>query len=85
MKDRQPSARPELGPFVAELGALFLRRDWPSAAERVALLQRVGIRINERHGYEGMVCVCDAVRAGGNPIGARELEGLWDGIGEWRR
>jgi hypothetical protein len=51
----------------------------------VAELQKVGIRIHQQYGYEGMVNACDTIRAEGNPLGARELEGLWDGIGEWRR
>lgn len=58
---------------------------WESAQHRIVALQRVGMRINEQHGYEGMVNVCDTVRAAGNAGGATELEGIWDGIGEWRR
>lgn len=85
MANKQPLNRPELTPFIEELRAFFRRRDWSSAAERVAELQKVGIRIDSQYGYEGMVNVCDSLRAAGDPIGARELEGLWDGIGEWRR
>ncbi|MBI4349547.1 MAG: hypothetical protein HY553_22115 [Elusimicrobia bacterium] len=84
--DKPQATKHELQPFVQELVELFAQGpNWPSAAERVAALQRVGIRINRSHGYEGMVFVCDAVRDAGNRVGAAELEGLWDGIGEWRR
>ena len=45
----------------------------------------IGNEINECAGFAGMVYVCDRLRDKQlTPGAARELEFVWDGIGEWR-
>ncbi|HTR83482.1 MAG TPA: hypothetical protein VMI56_03315 [Reyranella sp.] len=75
-----PALPPELKPYVTRLRAVFARVGSFAAGET----PEIGREIYAAHGHDGMVKVCDAIRAqlGGGP--ARDLEYKWNGVGEWR-
>jgi hypothetical protein len=59
-------------------GAGFLREGRPEAIA-------IGNEIDECAGFAGMVYVCDRLKEKQlAPGAARELEYVWNGIGEWR-
>ncbi len=79
----RPELPPELEPYVNELQSLYHRKntfDYSAREEARA----IGERINAAHGYRGMVTVCDTLRFLIHGRAARELEMVWDYIGEWR-
>jgi hypothetical protein len=80
---KRPDLPPELKPFVEELCALH-KRYGKFYTVAVGEARSIGKRINSKHGYDGMVTVCDTLRFVISPNAARDLEGVWDGIGRWK-
>jgi hypothetical protein len=78
-----PAISRELEAFVRELQAVYGEHGTFDYAARPRT-HAIGERINAAHGYDGMVAVCDTVRFVVNARAARELESVWDHIGEWR-
>lgn len=80
---KRPELPPELKPFVEELCALHKRHgNFHMVARDEA--RRIGERINSSRGYDGMVTVCDTLRFVISVSAANDLEGVWDGIGQWK-
>ncbi|MGB8258812.1 MAG: hypothetical protein WCE75_00605 [Terracidiphilus sp.] len=75
----RPPLGPELKPYLTRLCRVHATGKSFASPETRA----IGQEIFDKHGHEGMVRVCDAVRdaLGGGP--ARDLEYKWSGIGEW--
>jgi hypothetical protein len=80
---KRPQLPPKLEPYVHELHGIYRRRNTFDYAAR-AETRAIGERINTDHGYEAMVTVCDTLRFVISGPAARELEYVWDHIGEWR-
>ena len=79
----RPQLPPELKPFVQELAALYRSKNSFDYTAREKT-REIGTRINDAHGFNGMQKVCDTIRFEVNAKAARELEYVWDHIGEWR-
>lgn len=70
---------PTLKPYVTQLCAVHARNGSFSAADT----SRLGQEIYNKYGHQGMIDVCDNVRAVLGVGPARDLEYKWSGIGEW--
>jgi hypothetical protein len=82
-----PSKRPELPaelkPFVTQLVSVYKQHHTFDYKARDSS-REIRERINTSYGYNGMVTVCDTVCFVINGTAARELELVWNYIGEWR-
>lgn len=80
---KRPELTPELKPYVIKLKAIYgQHRTFNDAA--YFKTREIGKEINQLHGYNGMVTVCDTLRFKISAPAARALEYVWDGIGEWQ-
>ena len=77
---KHPGLKPELKPYFDQLKAIHSKGRTLQGQDVID----IGRAINAAYGYNGMVNVCDSIRAkfGGSP--ARTLEYTWNGIGEWQ-
>lgn len=80
---KRPQLPPELEHYVRELEHHYRRQNTFDYAAREQT-RAIGERINAAHGFEAMVTVCDTLRFMISARAARELEYVWDHIGEWR-
>lgn len=79
----RPQLTPELKLYVESLKALHKQYGSFSGAGHDPA-RVIGREINQHHGYNGMVTVCDTLRFKISVNAAQTLEYVWDGIGEWQ-
>ena len=76
---KHPGLKPALKPYFDKLKAIHGKGRTLQGPEVTA----IGREINAAYGYDGMVNVCDSIRAKIGASPARTLEYTWNGIGEW--
>jgi hypothetical protein len=77
---KHPGLKPALKSYFDKLKAIH-RKGRTLQGDDV---REIGREINAAYGYDGMVNVCDSIRAKFGASPARTLEYTWDGIGEWQ-